>query len=112
MLIDQGKARAESGCNVYLLMRGENSVALAQQLAEALRDHMPGLELVVHAGAGSFKSQMRKADKSGASIALILGESEIEAGTVAVKFLREDRPQEEILQSEITTQMASLLGNN
>ena len=112
MLIDQGKARAESGCDVYLLMRGENSVALAQQLAEALRDHMPELELVVHAGAGSFKSQMRKADKSGASIALILGESEIEAGTVAVKFLREDRPQDEILQSEITTQMASLLGNN
>ncbi len=112
MLIDQDKARAESGSDVYLLMRGENSVALAQQLAEALRDHMPGLELVVHAGAGSFKSQMRKADKSGASIALILGESEIEAGTVAVKFLREDRPQDEILQSEITTQMASLLGNN
>jgi histidyl-tRNA synthetase len=112
MLIDQGKARTESGCDVYFLMRGENSIAHAQQMAESLRDHMPRLELVVHAGAGSFKSQMRKADKSGANIALILGEAEIEAGTVAVKFLREDRPQEEILQSEIITRMASLLGNN
>ena len=112
MLIDQGKARIESGCDIYLLMRGENSIARAQQLAESLRDQMPRLKLVVHAGAGSFKSQMRKADKSGASIALILGEAEIEAGTVAVKFLREDRPQEEILQSEVITRLASLLGNN
>lgn len=112
MLLDQGKAREADGCDVYLLMRGANSVALAQQLAEALRDHMPRLRLVVHAGGGSFKSQMRKADKSGARIALILGEAEIEAGTVALKFLREDRPQDEILQSEIITRMASLLGSN
>jgi histidyl-tRNA synthetase len=90
-------------------MRGENSVARAQQIAESIRDQMPGLKLVVHAGAGSFKSQMRKADKSGARIALILGESEIEAGTVAVKFLREDRAQAEISQSDVVTQLASLL---
>jgi histidyl-tRNA synthetase len=109
MLHDQGKADSESGCDVYLLMRGENSVARAQQIAESIRDQMPGLELVVHAGAGSFKSQMRKADKSGARIALILGESEIEAGTVAVKFLREDRAQAEISQSDVVTQLASLL---
>jgi histidyl-tRNA synthetase len=64
---------------------------------------------VVHAGAGSFKSQMRKADKSGARIALILGETEIEAGTVAVKFLREEKAQAEILQSELVAQLATLL---
>ncbi|MDH3761842.1 MAG: histidine--tRNA ligase [Gammaproteobacteria bacterium] len=112
MLIDQGRANSESGCDVYLVMRGENSIARAQQLAESLRDQLPRLELVVHAGAGSFKSQMRKADRSGAKIALILGESELQAGTVAVKFLREDRPQEEILQNEINTRMISLLGNH
>lgn len=109
MLLDQGKARIESACEVYLAMRGENSVAIAQRLAEALRDQMPQLGLTVHAGAGSFKSQMRKADKSGARIALILGESEIEAGTIAVKYLREDKPQSEIPQSEIVAQLASLL---
>ena len=54
MLHDQGKADSEPGCDVYLLMRGENSVARAQQIAESIRDQMPGLELVVHAGAGSF----------------------------------------------------------
>ena len=109
MLVDQGKAASDSGCDVYLLMRGENSIARAQQLAESIRDKMPRLQLVVHAGAGSFKSQMRKADKSGAQIALILGESEIEAGTVAVKFLRKDRAQAEISQADVVTQLASLL---
>jgi len=112
MLIDQGRARAETGCDVYLLMRGENSVALAQRMAESLRDRLPRLELVVHAGGGSFKSQMRKADKSGARIALILGESEIEAGTVAVKFLREQRPQQEISQADLIDSMTALLGDN
>jgi histidyl-tRNA synthetase len=109
MIVGQGRAAGDPGCDVYLVMRGENSVARAQQLAEAIRDHMPRLELIVHAGAGSFKSQMRKADKSGARVALILGEAEIEAGTIAVKFLREEKAQAEILQSEIVAQLASLL---
>ena len=110
--VDQGRAQGDSGCDVYLLMRGENAVALAQRLAEDLRDRLPRLELIVHAGGGSFKSQMRKADKSGARIALILGESEIEAGTVAVKFLREQRPQEEVSQAGLATSLGTLLGDN
>ncbi len=109
MMVDQGKAANEAGCDVYLAMRGTNSTARAQQLAEMIRDHMPRLELVVHAGGGSFKSQMRKADKSGARVALILGETEIQAGTVAVKFLREEKTQVEIAQADIVTQLASLL---
>jgi histidyl-tRNA synthetase len=109
MLIDQQLAPTEADCDVYLLMRGEGSVARAQQLAEAIRDQMPRLKLVVHAGAGSFKSQMRKADKSGAQIAIILGESEMAAGNVALKFLRQQRQQEDVSQTEIVTQLGSLL---
>lgn len=109
MIVDQGKAATEAGCDVYLIMRGENSIARAQQLAETIRDHMPLLQLVVHAGGGSFKSQMRKADRSGARIALILGEAEIEAGTIAVKFLREEKAQSEIMQTDIVKQLAPLL---
>jgi histidyl-tRNA synthetase len=52
---------------------------------------------------------MRKADKSGAKIAIIVGESELAAGTVAVKFLRQQRDQLEISQAEIVTRLASLL---
>ncbi len=109
MLIDQQLAPAEAGCDAYLMMRGDGSIARAQQLAESMRDELPRLQLVVHAGAGSFKSQMRKADKSGAKIAIIIGESELAAGTVAVKFLRQQREQVEISQAKIVTQLASLL---
>jgi len=109
MLVDQQLAPPPADCDVYLLMRGENSVARAQQLAESMRDAMPRLNLVVHAGAGSFKSQMRKADKSGARIAIILGESELSAGTVAVKYLREQRDQVEIAQTDIVSRLMSLL---
>ena len=109
MLIDQQLAPAEAGCDAYLMMRGDGSIARAQQLAESMRDELPRLQLVVHAGAGSFKSQMRKADKSGAKIAIIIGESELAAGTVAVKFLRQQREQVEISQTKIVTQLASLL---
>ena len=109
MLIDQDRANRETGCDVYLLMRGDNAVTVAQGLAERLRDQMPRLQLVVHAGGGSFKSQMRKADKSGARLALILGESELEAGTVGIKFLRLERPQQEIPQEQLVTQLAALL---
>jgi histidyl-tRNA synthetase len=109
MLVDQELTPPETPCDVYLLMRGENSVARAQQLAEAIRDQMPRLQLVVHAGGGSFKSQMRKADKSGAQIAIILAEAEMAAGTVAVKYLRQQREQLEVSQAEIVTRLASLL---
>ena len=108
MLVDQGLAPEESGCDVYLLVRGgDRGEAEAHRLAEALRDRLPRLELVVHAGGGSFKSQMRRADRSGAQIALILGESEISAGTVGIKFLREERAQEEISQDDAAARLAS-----
>ncbi len=109
MLVDQNKVTDDAGCDVYLLMRGDDSVAIAHRLAERLRDELPRLDMIVHAGAGSFKSQMRKADKSGARIALILGESEIEKNTIAVKFLRRDEPQSEIQQAQIATDLAAIL---
>ncbi len=109
MLLDQGKALPARGCDVYLAMRGAGSVAAAQRVAESIRDRMPRLELVVHAGGGSFKSQMRKADRSGARIALILGEAELEAGTIGLKLLRDDAPQREIAQSEISATLDNLL---
>jgi histidyl-tRNA synthetase len=109
MLVDQGKGGVESECDLYLSMRGEDAVAEAHRLAEKLRDRWPRLAIVVHAGGGSFKSQMRKADKSGARFALILGEAEIAAQTVALKFLREDRPQEEVPRAGIEARIAELL---
>lgn len=109
MLIDQDKAKIEQTCDAYLTMRGDETVRVGQKLAESLRDRLPQLKLTVHAGGGSFKSQMKKADKSGAKVALILGESEIESGSISVKFLREDRPQIEMKQAELANKINELL---
>ena len=82
--------------DVYFCAFGEASELAALALAEQVRDALPGLRLQVNAGAGSFKSQFKKADKSGALYALILGEDELQAKTVAIKPLRTDEPQQTV----------------
>lgn len=88
--------------DVYLLLQGESSSRKGLLLAERLRDECPGLSVLSNCGGGSFKSQMKKADKSGALIAVILGENEIAENTVTVKFLREQKQQQTINQSDIS----------
>ena len=72
---------------------------------------LPQLEIVVHAGGGSFKGQMRKADKSGARLALILAESEIESDCITIKLLREQQPQEIIAQRDLSSRLQSLFNS-
>ncbi len=79
--------------DVYLLAAGDVQVQ-ALQLGETLRGQCPQLRVQNHCGGGSFKSQMKKADRCGAQIALILGEDEAVSGNVSVKFLREEKPQQ------------------
>ena len=112
MLIDQNQTQADSKADIYLVMSGENTIKQGHKLAESLRDGIPGIRLTVHAGGGSFKSQMKKADKSGAGIALILGENELQKDTLTVKYLREDKPQGEIQHSQLIDQVKSLMENN
>jgi histidyl-tRNA synthetase len=82
--------------HIYLVAVGESAQTEALLLAERLRDALPELRLLTHCGGGSFKSQFKRADKSGAAYALVLGETEIERGTVGVKPLREDSGQQEL----------------
>ena len=70
-------------------------------LADQLRSQCPNIRIESHCGGGSFKSQIKKADKSGAAVALILGEDEMASATVGVKFLREDKPQKTVDQREL-----------
>jgi len=109
MLIDQDQADKVSSCDVYWLVRGAKAARVAHKLSESLRDQLPQLSMIVHCGSGSFKSQMRKADKSGAKLALILGESEIEASTISIKFLREEIEQAEIAQDDLNDRLAKLI---
>jgi len=85
-----GEPAAPGSCDVYMVHQGEAAQMQAFVLAERIRD--AGLDVVLHcaatSGAGSFKSQMKKADGSGAAFAVIIGDDEIAAGTAAVKAMR------------------------
>ncbi|WP_375176808.1 histidine--tRNA ligase [Marinobacter mobilis] len=95
--------------DVYVTAMGDKAVAAAQALGERVRTGIPGSVVVTHCGGGSFKSQMKKADRSGASVALLLGDNEIEAGTVGVKPLRADDPQQDVAQSNLLEVLKELL---
>lgn len=75
-------------CEVYVVHQGEQAQRLAVRVGEDLRD--AGLSVVVHAGAASFKSQFKRADASGARVAVILGAEEAAARIASIKFLRAD----------------------
>ncbi len=100
MLTDSMTESMPSQVDVYLLAVGENAMQAALPFAKNLRQQCPQLRLQVHCGGGSFKSQFKRADKSGAAVALILGEEEIQKNIVGVKFLREQREQQTVTQAE------------
>lgn len=85
-----GAPRRPAQAQVYVVAVGEGAHRSSLALAEQVRDALPALALMVHNGGGSFKSQMKKADKSGAVVALIIGEQEVLDGTVALKTLRSE----------------------
>ena len=88
----------------YVVHAGEAAGALARRVAERLRDER--LAVVLHAGGGSFKSQMKKADASGARYALVIGDDEAARGVVGVKPLRETAEQREVAVAELAAHLA------
>ena len=104
---NSGKALAATRPDAYLLHQGEGAAAYAFALADALRS--AGHSVVLHAGGGSFKSQMKKADASGAWTALIVGEDELRAGEVSVKMLRKRADQQRLSRARALEQFKSLL---
>ncbi len=87
--------------HAYLVLVGDEPQRQGVVIAEQLRDRLPDLRLIVHCGGGSFKSQFKKADRSGAHYALIMGEDELERRVVGVKPLREKMGQQEIKLDEL-----------
>jgi histidyl-tRNA synthetase len=104
-----GKVPAEIArqVDVYLCAFGEPAELAALALTERLRDQLPNLRLQVNAGAGSFKSQFKKADKSGALYALILGEDELAQQVVGCKPLRGQGEQQSIAWSALAEHLAT-----
>ncbi len=95
--------------DVYMVALGETAEINAIQLAEKLRDELPSLRVRNNFGGGNFKKQFKRADKSGADIALVIGEEEVQEQTVGVKFLREQKEQLQLAQSDVAEQLKSLI---
>ena len=82
--------------HVYLVMVGDDALASGLRLAEELRSAVPSLRIETNLGGGSFKAQFKRADRTGAELAVILGEEELKTGAVSVKSLREDIAQQSV----------------
>lgn len=106
LLQEQGATPSVLPVDIYLVHAGDAAAKLAPQIAETLRD--TGLSAVLHCGGGSFKSQMKKADASGARYALIIGDDEVNAGEVTIKPLRDGGEQRRVLMSQLPEIMETL----
>ena len=108
-LLEQEVAPEVTRPHVYLIAVGEEAAAAALRLAESVREAWPGLRLIANCGGGSFKSQFRRADKSQAHVALILGAEEVRQRTVGVKALEEEGEQVTVAQRDLQGYLGELL---
>ena len=104
---DAGRVPAPRAPDAYLIHQGEGAAECALLAAQALR--AAGHAVIQHAGGGSFKSQMKKADGSGAILALIVGEDEVRAGELTLKHLRRDVPQRKIRRDDLVAAFGKAL---
>jgi histidyl-tRNA synthetase len=95
--------------HIYMVVAGDEAARHGLPFADELRAAIPGLRLQVNCGGGSFKSQFKRADRSGAVYAVTIGDDEIRQQTVAIKPLRGDADQENVAQSDAAARIRDLL---
>jgi len=93
--------------HAYFVLAGKDAEATGVAIAEKLRDAHPRLRLLVNGGAGSFKSQLKRADNSGAEYALILGDNEVAEGTITLKPLRNKELQQQTVSQQYLDKFVS-----
>jgi histidyl-tRNA synthetase len=107
MLEEQASSLPDAAPDVYIINVGESAELMAIQLSEVLHDQYTTLRVLRHCGGGSFKSQMKRADKSGARIAILIGDDEVRQDRVGIKFLRENREQLQLSYDEVSGFLAN-----
>ncbi len=110
LMEEQGRPIVAEPPQVFFVMVGASAQRLGFKLVEQLRDAWPELRLEAGLGGGSFKSQFKRADKSGADWAIVLGEGEVERGVVALKPLRLGGEQAEVSIPDLSARLGALLG--
>ncbi|NPA72209.1 MAG: histidine--tRNA ligase [Gammaproteobacteria bacterium] len=109
LLIDNNKVPEISKPDLYVVLVGENVERPGLVISEMLRDALPGINVQMNCGGGSFKSQFKKADKSGASYAIVLGEQEVADKVAAIKPLREKSEQQTVSWDALAATLKDLL---
>lgn len=97
-----------NAADLYLMPLGEAAELAAVSVAEQLRLALPGKRVMLHCGGGNLKKQLKRADKSGAAIGLLLGDSELAAGQVTVKWLRAEQPQQTVQIADLAAVLAQI----
>jgi histidyl-tRNA synthetase len=105
----QAVESGDTAPDVYLVIAGALAEAQGLQLAERLRDAVPGVRIEANCGGGSFKSQLKRADKSGAAFAVILGDAETERRVAGLKSLRAEASQAEFAWDDLPVELARRL---
>lgn len=95
--------------DAYIVILGDDAQSAANQLAEEWRDLVPDIRLQCHCGGGNMKKQLKRADKSGAQIALILGDNEIAEQQVMIKYLRGQQEQQNLAFDQIPSLLTALI---
>ena len=93
--------KVETGIHIYCITEGDTAFMQGLKIANYLRSKVHGLRIVMHCGGGPIKNQFKKADKSGAIYAMIIGEHELKNHAVSLKSLREKHPQQTLYQDEL-----------
>ena len=109
LLREAGAAVPGVAPDVYVVLAGEAAERTGLALVEGWRDALPRVRIAVNAGGGSFKSQLKRADRSGAALAVIIGEDEAARGVAAIKPLRTDAVQQLCGWGEVSDRIRALL---
>jgi len=105
-----GGQAPERHADVYVVAVGDGALEQAFEVAEELRDQFAGVHIDVNLGGGSFKAQMKRADKSNAEYALVLGETEIAEQRIGLKPLRSGEDQISVARDELAATLADRIG--
>ena len=107
----QGVQIPANQTDVYIVLAGVQAEAAGLSLVERLRDQIPGCLIETNCGGGSFKSQLKRADKSGARYAVILGDSEAAQQVAILKNLRVESAQEQVTWALLAETLRQRLAN-
>ena len=105
LMEEEGRRLADRPPHGYLVIAGDEARRRGLGIAETLRARVPGVRLTMDCAGGSFRSQLRRADRGGALLALILGDDELANNSLSIKPLREDSPQKLCSLEEVETEL-------